>query len=87
MMFERLVEMLSPVGGVVCDPFTGSGTTGIACIRTGRKFIGIEKDDRYFDIARNRLEKELRQGRLPLELDSHNNVLTVSGGREKTNDN
>ena len=72
MMFERLVEMLSPVGGVVCDPFTGSGTTGIACIRTGRKFIGIEKDDRYFDIARNRLEKELRQGRLPLEFDTHN---------------
>ena len=50
----------------MCDPFMGSGSTGIACIRTGRKFIGIEKDARYFEIARQRLENELRQGLLPL---------------------
>ena len=55
-----------PEGATVLDPFMGSGTTGIACIRTGRKFIGIEKDARYFDIARARLENELRQGLLPL---------------------
>jgi DNA modification methylase len=53
-------------GETVCDPYMGSGSTGIACIRTGRKFIGIEKDARYFEIARKRLEKELRQGLLPL---------------------
>ena len=52
--------------GTICDPFMGSGTTGIACIRTGRKFIGIEKDPDYFEIARRRLERELAQGRLEL---------------------
>ena len=40
----------------------GSGTTGLACIRTGRKFIGIEKDARFFEMARKRLEAELMQG-------------------------
>jgi len=55
-----------PDGATVLDPYMGSGTTGIACIRTGRKFIGIEKDARYFEIARARLENELRQGLLPL---------------------
>jgi DNA modification methylase len=58
----------------VCDPFMGSGSTGIACIRTGRKFVGIEKDARYFEIARQRLENELRQGMLPL---TYNNKPTV----------
>ncbi|MCU0806380.1 MAG: site-specific DNA-methyltransferase [Candidatus Contendobacter sp.] len=51
---------------VILDPFMGSGTTGVACIRTGRRFIGIEIDPTYFDIARRRLEKELAQGRLAL---------------------
>jgi site-specific DNA-methyltransferase (adenine-specific) len=40
----------------------GSGTTGVACIRTGRKFIGIEKDTKYFEIAEERIRKELQQG-------------------------
>jgi site-specific DNA-methyltransferase (adenine-specific) len=53
-----------PNGATILDPFMGSGTTGIACIRTGRKFIGIEIDETYFEIARKRLEDELRQGRL-----------------------
>jgi site-specific DNA-methyltransferase (adenine-specific) len=52
----------------------GGGSTGIACIRTGRKFVGIEKDARYFEIARQRLENELRQGLLPL---AYNNKPTV----------
>lgn len=39
----------------VCDPFMGSGTTGIACVKLGKKFIGIEADERYFDIARKRI--------------------------------
>ena len=63
----------------VLDPYMGSGSTGIACIRTGRKFIGIEKDARYFEIARARLENELRQGLLPLK---HNNALHVQPGLE-----
>lgn len=51
---------------LVLDPYMGSGTTGIACIRTGRRFIGIEKDPQHFDTARQRIERELEQGRLAL---------------------
>jgi DNA modification methylase len=43
-----------PAGVVVLDPYCGSGTTGVACIRTGRRFIGIELDPKYADIARRR---------------------------------
>lgn len=46
----------------VLDPFTGSGTTGVACARLGRKFIGIEIEPRYFDIACKRIEEAQRQG-------------------------
>lgn len=45
----------------------GSGTTGVACIRLGRKFIGIEKDPKYFEIAKKRLERELEQPVLQFE--------------------
>lgn len=48
----------------VCDPFMGSGTTGVACVRTGRNFIGIEKERKYFDIAVERIKRELDQGKL-----------------------
>lgn len=53
-----------PEGATVLDPFMGSGTTGVACIRTGRNFIGVEKDEKYFKIAVDRLRRELSQGRL-----------------------
>lgn len=51
---------------VILDPYMGSGTTGIACIRTGRRFIGIEIDDHYFNVAKERIQRELRQQLLPL---------------------
>jgi len=41
---------------IVLDPFMGSGTTGVACIKTNRDFIGIELDDEYFDIAVDRIK-------------------------------
>ena len=47
--------------GVVLDPFAGSGTTGVACMKLGRKFIGIEIEPRYFDIACRRIEDAQRQ--------------------------
>jgi site-specific DNA-methyltransferase (adenine-specific) len=50
---------------IILDPFMGSGTTIIAAIRTGRKAIGIEIDERYFAIAVARIERELSQPRLP----------------------
>jgi len=52
-----LVEKVTPPGGLVLDPFMGSGTTGVACVQTGRNFIGIEIDRGYFDIAKARIEK------------------------------
>lgn len=50
--------------GVICDPFMGSGTTGVACIRTGRRFVGIEIEPKYFAIAVERCQAELE--RFPL---------------------
>lgn len=50
--------------GVVLDPFMGSGTTGVAAIQLGRKFIGIERDPKYFDIACKRIEQAVAQGQL-----------------------
>jgi len=51
-------------GDLILDPFMGSGTTGVACMNLGRKFIGIEIEPKYFDIACERIENAQRQGRL-----------------------
>lgn len=59
---ERVIRLTKAAS--VIDPFFGSGTTGIACQRLGSKFIGIEKDPTYFDIACRRIEDAQRQGRL-----------------------
>jgi site-specific DNA-methyltransferase (adenine-specific)/modification methylase len=48
----------------ILDPFMGSGTTGVACMNLGRKFIGIEIEPKYFDIACERIENAQRQGTL-----------------------
>lgn len=53
-----------PVKATVLDPYMGSASTGVACIRTGRNFIGIEKDRNHFDNARRRMENELSQTQL-----------------------
>ena len=47
-------------GNMTCDPFMGSGTTGVACIRTGRRFIGIEIEWKYWEIAVDRCKKEIK---------------------------
>ena len=54
---EHLIKVGSDEGDVVLDMFMGSGTTGEACMRVGRKFIGIEKNPDYFDMAVERLNK------------------------------
>lgn len=54
-LLERLIKVSCPEGGTVLDLFMGSGSTGVACVNTGRGFIGIEKDERYFDIAQQRI--------------------------------
>jgi DNA modification methylase len=45
----------------ILDPYMGSGTTGVACVKLGRKFIGIEIDEAYFDIACERIRKAYAQ--------------------------
>jgi site-specific DNA-methyltransferase (adenine-specific) len=70
----ELVEQFSDPGDLVLDPFCGSGTTGVACLRLGRRFIGIEKDAGFARIATERLEAEsqgltlraARAGQMPL---------------------
>jgi len=65
----RLLLQAVPEGGTVIDPYMGLGTTGVACGQTGRNFIGIEIDEGYFNIAKERIEKaqaEMVQEALPL---------------------
>ncbi len=59
----EIIKKLPPCCSV-CDPFMGSGTTGVACMNLGRKFIGIEIEERYFQMACRRIEDAQRQGRL-----------------------
>lgn len=55
-LFEWCIEKAGvPEGATVLDPFMGSGTTGVACVQTGRNFIGIEIDAGYFEIAKRRI--------------------------------
>lgn len=61
LMSEIVADFTNP-GETICDPFMGSGTTGVAAVRADRRFIGIEKDRRYFDIACKRIEDAQRQG-------------------------
>ena len=59
-----IVDCFSNEDQSILDPFMGSGTTGVACAKLGRKFIGIEIDPKYFDIACRRIEDAYRQLRL-----------------------
>lgn len=60
----RCVSLWSDVSGVVVDPFMGSGTTGVACAQLGRRFVGIEVDPTYFDMACERISAAHSQGQL-----------------------
>jgi len=57
----------TPTGGVVLDPFMGSGTTGIACVLEGRDFIGIEREVDYLEIAEKRIKEAQEQPKLELD--------------------
>ena len=57
-------DLIAVTDGTILDPFMGSGTTGVACIKLGRKFIGIEIEPKYFDIACRRIEEAWKQPRL-----------------------
>lgn len=65
-LMEALVRDFTDPGELICDPFAGSGTTGVACKRLGRRFIGWDKDERYHAIAAKRIATAREQFRLPL---------------------
>ena len=56
-LLEQCILKHSNESDIILDPFMGSGSTGIACLDTGRRFIGIEKDIKYFEIAKQRIQK------------------------------
>lgn len=58
---EYLIRTYTDEGETVFDSCMGSGSTGIACINTNRNFIGFEKDEKYFNVARERIEKRERE--------------------------
>jgi DNA modification methylase len=67
---QWLVALCTRPGETVLDPFMGSGTTGVACVKAGRAFVGIERDPAYFQIACRRIEDAQRQSSLFAETDA-----------------
>lgn len=61
-LMRAVVTDYSRLDDLVCDPFMGAGTTGVACVQLGRRFVGIEIDQDCFDIACRRIEAATRQG-------------------------
>ena len=63
-LMEYLIKTYTNENETVLDFTMGSGTTGIACINTNRKFIGIELDNKYFEVAKKRIDTHALQKRL-----------------------
>ena len=61
-VMNKAVMSASSKGDLVLDPFMGTASTGVSALQLGRRFIGIEKEPKYFDIACERIEKALAQG-------------------------
>ena len=59
-LMERIIKLTTDEGDLVVDPFAGSGTTGVACINTNRRFIGFEIDELYANMASERLNETIR---------------------------
>jgi site-specific DNA-methyltransferase (adenine-specific) len=64
-LMEYLVKLVTKEGAIVLDPFLGSGTTAVACIKLNRNWIGIEKNKEYIEIANARIKPYLNQTKLP----------------------
>ena len=60
-LWEEIIKDCTDEGHVILDPCVGSGTTGVACMNTNRKFIGIELDENYFNIAKERIMKFMEE--------------------------
>ena len=66
-MPTRCILATTDEGDLVLDPYSGSASTGVAAVKNHRRFIGIEREPKYFDIACKRIEDAQRQGKLDLE--------------------
>ena len=60
-LLERMILASTEEGETILDPFCGSGTTGVAAIRLGRQFVGIDQEEEYLALSQRRLEKELKR--------------------------
>ena len=60
-ILKNMILNISVKGEVIFDTFMGSGSTGVACINTDRQFVGIEIDERYFNVAKERIDKAVAE--------------------------
>lgn len=60
-LMVEIVRDYTQAGELICDPFCGSGTTGVAAVKLGRRFVGIEQNDKWFDLSRRRISAALSQ--------------------------
>ena len=60
-LMQYLIRLVTPKGGIVLDPFMGSGSTGKAAIKEGMIFVGIEREDEYYQIAKQRIGYEIHK--------------------------
>lgn len=56
-LMRWLVRLITPPGGAVLDPFMGSGSTGVACVEEGFSFVGMEREENFYRIAEQRIDK------------------------------
>jgi len=79
-VMRYIIENFTKEGDTIFDPFMGSGSTGVACMELGRKFIGCEINTEYFEIAQRRIQAAAAQGRLPFTPPNNAIQLTAFGG-------
>lgn len=86
---EKPVPLMSEIildftrhGETVCDPFMGSGTTGVSCAKLGRRFIGIEQNERWFDLACRRITEAYLQPDMFVDRPARATQLSMLGGEE-----
>lgn len=75
-LMEWLVKTYTNPGDTVLDCFMGSGSTGVACVRNGRNFIGMELQEKYFEVAKNRIEDEVKKAENHAECEPFWNLST-----------
>jgi site-specific DNA-methyltransferase (adenine-specific)/modification methylase len=63
-VLQKVVKIASNKGDIVLDPFMGVGSVGVAALRLGRRFLGIEIEEKYYKAAEKRLEEEAKQKKM-----------------------